>query len=115
MPRNPQVLLYAGIKNSVVALDDRTGSVVWRAELRSSDYVTVHWDGEGLFAANSGEIWRLDPANGAVSWHNDLKGLGRGLVSLASSRRPNASGVSDGAAEKRRRDAAAAAGASAAS
>lgn len=109
MPRDPQSFLFVGIKKAVVALDDRTGLHVWRTELRSSDYVTVLWDGAGLFAANSGEVWRLDPANGAVIWHNDLKGLGRGLVSLASSRSPSTTGSSDLAMEKRRREAQAAA------
>jgi outer membrane protein assembly factor BamB len=110
MPRDPQVLIFVGIRNAVVALDDRTGAEVWRAELRSSDYVTVLWDGEALLAANAGEIWRLDPARGDVLWHNELKGMGRGLVSLASSRQPTSgTGTDTGlAAEKRRRDAAAA-------
>jgi hypothetical protein len=42
---------------------------------------------------------------GAVLWRNNLKGFGRGLVSLASSR--GASNTADGnmAAVKRRRDA----------
>jgi outer membrane protein assembly factor BamB len=110
MPRDPQVLIFVGIKNAVVALDDRTGAEVWRAELHSSDYVTVLWDGEALLAANAGEVWRLDPARGGVLWHNDLKGMGRGLVSLASSRRPTTTTAdADLAAEKRRRDAAASA------
>jgi outer membrane protein assembly factor BamB len=90
---------------------------LWRTELRSSDYVSVLWDGQSLFAANSGEVWRLDPQRGEVIWHNELKGLGRGLVSLASSRAPNVAANADLAAEKRRRDAqaAAAGGAAAAS
>lgn len=108
MPRDPQVLVFVGIRNAVVALDDRTGAEVWRAELRSSDYVTVLWDGEALVAANSGEVWRLDPQRGDVLWHNELKGLGRGLVSLASSRRPAAAADAGLAAERRRREAAAA-------
>ncbi len=112
MPRDPQVLIFVGIKNAVVALDDRTGGEVWRAELHSSDYVTVLWDGEALLAANAGEVWRLDPARGDVLWHNELKGMGRGLVSLASSRRPaGTTAATDLAAEKRRRDAAASAAA----
>ena len=112
MPRDPQVLIFVGIKNAVVALDDRTGAEVWRAELHSSDYVTVLWDGEALLAANAGEVWRLDPARGDVLWRNELKGMGRGLVSLASSRRPmTTSADTDRAAEKRRRDAAASAAA----
>jgi len=113
MPRDPQVLLYVGIKNTVLALDDRTGEEVWRAELKSSDFVTVLWDGEALFVACRGEVWRLDPRTGGVIWHNELKGLGWGLASLASTRLPNASSESDAlAAEKRRRDANRAAAAS---
>jgi outer membrane protein assembly factor BamB len=111
MPRDPQVLVFIGIKSSVVALDDRTGTEVWRADLRAADYVSVHWDGESLFATNSGEIWRLDPKTGAELWHNALKGFGRGLVSIASSRRPSATGDNGLAAEKRRREQAAAAAA----
>jgi hypothetical protein len=111
MPRDPQVLIYAGIRDVVVALDSRSGAEVWRAELRSNDYVTVYFDGESLLAANAGEVWCLDPERGTLIWHNELKGMGRGLVSLASSRRPGATTGSDLAAEKRRRDAQAAASA----
>jgi len=108
MPRDRQVLVFAGIKSSVVAIDDRTGAEVWRAKLRSSDYVTVLWDGEALFAANAGEMWRLDPEHGNVLWHNELKGMGRGIVSLASSRLAQTSADSTVLAEKRRRESAAA-------
>ena len=109
MPRDRQILVFVGIKSSVVAIDDRTGTEVWRARLRSSDYVTVLWDGEALFAANAGEIWRLDPERGDILWHNELKGMGRGIVSLASTRLAQTSVDSTLLAEKRRRDAAAAA------
>lgn len=105
MPRDPQVLVFVGIKHAVIALDERSGAEVWRAELRSGDYVTILWNGEALLAANAGEVWRLDPASGAVLWHNQLKGLGRGLASLASSRLPGTSTPPDLAMLKRRRDA----------
>lgn len=108
MPRDPQVSIFVGIKNCVVALDDRTGVERWRTALRSSDHVAVFWDGEALVAASGGEVWRLDPERGDVVWHNALKGLGRGLVSLASSRLATANAETDLAAQKRRRDAAAA-------
>jgi outer membrane protein assembly factor BamB len=111
MPRDPQTLIFVGIKHSVVALDERTGAEVWQTELRSGDYVTILWDGEALIAANSGEIWRLDPRRGHVLWHSEMKGFGRGLVSLASTRRAMAVSDADLAAEKQRRDAAAAAAA----
>jgi outer membrane protein assembly factor BamB len=113
MPRDPQVLVFVGIKNAVVALDDHTGAEIWRAELLSSDHVTVLWDGTALLAANGGEVWRLDPERGHVIWHNELKGMGRGLVSLASSRLPSATADTTLAAQKRHRDAAAAASAGA--
>ena len=109
MPRDPQTLVYVGIKRSVVALDDRTGTEVWRAELSGSDYVTVLWDGEALIAANNGEVFRLDPATGATMWHNKLKGLGRGLVNLASSRYPVRGGDAAMAKKRREQEAAAAA------
>lgn len=105
MPRDPQQLLYVGIRHAVFALDDRTGDVVWHTELHSGEYVTVLWDGEALFAANAGEIWRLDPVTGVPLWHNPLKGFGRGLASLASSRRANTDASTELGAAKRRRDA----------
>lgn len=104
MPRDPIFFAYVGIKNSVVALNDRTGAEVWRAQLRGSDFVTVLWDGEALIVANSGEVWRLDPRTGAVIWHNGLKGFGRGVVSLASNRRAASTSDIDAVAAKRRRD-----------
>ena len=113
MPRDPQVLVFVGISDSVVALDARSGAAVWRAKLRGSDYVNVYWDGEVLVAANAGEVWRLDPANGSVIWHNELKGMGRRLVSLATSRTIGGSTRGDPSAEKYRRDAEAAAAESA--
>lgn len=88
MPRDPRFLVFVGIKNAVVALDERTGDEVWRTAVRSSGFVNVMYDGQSLYASNAGEIWRLDPEKGRVIWHNELKGLGRGLASIASTRAP---------------------------
>jgi outer membrane protein assembly factor BamB len=107
MPRDPQVVFVVGIKDRIVTLDDRTGTEVWRAELRSSEIVNIYWDGEALIAASSAEVWRLDPANGSIVWHNELRGMGRGLVRLATSRREGTSSSNDAATEQKRRDAAA--------
>jgi outer membrane protein assembly factor BamB len=109
MPRNPKTLVFVGIRNTVVALDDRTGVEVWRAVLSGSDFVTVVWDGEALLAANNGEVFRLDPVTGATLWQNPLKKLGRGVVSLATSRAPsNVSGDTAAMALQRARQQAAA-------
>jgi outer membrane protein assembly factor BamB len=94
-------LLFIGIKGRVLALDHDTGSEVWRTQI-GSDYVSVTWDGQALFATTSGEIWRLNPRDGSQIWHNALKGLGLGLVSLASTTTPSASPGTDVAETYRR-------------
>lgn len=84
MARTNPGLVYVGIKRHVVALDRRTGTEVWRTELRgSSTFVCVFRDGDLLFATCSGEIFCLDPKTGALLWHNPLKGLGLGFTSVA--------------------------------
>lgn len=107
MPRDQQELLFVGIKDVVVALRQTDGIEVWRAKLKGGDFVTVLWDGEALFAANNGEVFRLDPATGAVIWHNPLKGLRTGVVSLASRRAATESTPYETIAEQKRREAAA--------
>ena len=87
MPQDPRSLIFAGIRECVVALDAETGNVVWKTELAQKGYTSVMWDGERLIAANAGEVYRLDPRVGDIMWRNELKGLGCGLVSLASGRR----------------------------
>ena len=88
MPRDPRILVFVGIKNAVVALDEKTGYEIWRTEVRAAGFVYVVWDGASLYAASGGEVWRLDPQTGDFIWHNELKGLGRGLLSIASTRAP---------------------------
>ncbi len=105
-------MVFIGIKNSVIALDEKTGAEVWRVELKSMSFVYVIWDGQSVYATNAGEIWRIDPERGSVIWRNELKGLGRGFASLASSRAPGAQPGLDLVAEMARQAAAAAAAAS---
>ena len=116
MPSQPRNVIFVGIANTVLALEERTGDEVWRSALRTSDFTTVLWDGEVLIAASGGEAYRLDPATGAVLWNNKLKGLGRGIVSLASPRTASAvDAQSVLAAQRRRAEQEAAAAATAAS
>ena len=88
MPRNQQHRLFVGIYNSVVAIDTSTGAELWRQKLGGS-FVSVLWDGEQLFGSSKGQIFCLDPRDGAVLWNSPLKGLGMGLVAMASSRTPS--------------------------
>lgn len=109
MPRDPVRILYVGIKNVVVALRQHDGTELWRTKLKGSDFVTVLHDGEALFAANSGEVFRLDPESGVLLWKNPLKGLGMGLVSLATQRASSGGAAEMTSLQKRQAAAAAAA------
>ena len=112
MARKSTELLFVGIKDVVLALNPNDGSEIWRTKLKSGDFVTVLWDGENLFAANYGEVFRLDPSSGALLWQNSMKGLRTGVVSLASSRaEPPARSPYETIAAQKKREAAAAAGA----
>jgi outer membrane protein assembly factor BamB len=103
-------LVFIGIAGTVVALDRSTGSEIWRSQL-GGDFVNVTLHDGDLYATTKGEIFCLDPAAGTVRWQNPLKGLGRGLVTIASS----GSQQSVVMREKQQRDeAAAAAGSTAA-
>ncbi len=97
MPRDPRHVLYIGIYNSVLALDTRDGTEVWRAKLGGTSFVNVHWDGEELYASTKGECFRLDPKNGAVIWNNKLRGLGHGIMTMVTTRLANADGNRAGA------------------
>jgi len=92
MARDPESSLFVGLGHFVVALDARTGAERWRTKLKNTGFVGVLWDGEALYAASAGELWRIDPRTGEPLWHNDMKGLGLGVATLASERLPNASG-----------------------
>ena len=117
MPRARAGLLHLGIKGHVIAVDRATGEERWRTKLggvrmRTSDFVHLHRDGDDLFAAYNGELFCLDPKSGSVRWHNQLTGLGTGILAIATDAPTGAStGPTTLFEEKRRRDAAAAAGA----
>jgi len=86
----------------VLAISREDGSKIWCQELKGSDFVNVVYDGMRLFAATRGELFCLDPETGGVRWHNELKGCGWGLISIAGA------GISSNAlppaAEKGRRE-----------
>jgi len=102
---NQTPVVFIGIKGTVLALDRATGQEVWRTPLKGGDFVNVALDEGELYAATKGELFRLDPATGAVLWQNGLRGLGRDLLTIASSGAGGAAVIR----EKRRRDEAAAA------
>ncbi|MDX2039990.1 MAG: PQQ-binding-like beta-propeller repeat protein [Acidobacteriota bacterium] len=101
-------VIYLGIKGAVIALNRANGQEIWRTTLKGGDFVNIVLDGNHLYATTRGEIFCLDTKTGEPRWHNELKGLGLGLISIAT---PSGSQVLS-AQEKMMRDAAAASAAS---
>ncbi len=102
-------LLFIGIHGSVVALSRATGQLLWATKLKAGDFVNVVLDENRLLATTYGEVFCLDPLNGRVLWHNELKGLGRGLATIATVKSPQETAAV--LAQKRRSDEQAAAAA----
>jgi len=116
MTRSRASLVYVGIRAHVIAFDRKNGTEVWRTALpakykSSGHFVSVMRDKDGLFATCAGEIFALDPRTGALLWHDAMKGLGTGLVSLVSDLGGATSDLPAIAEEQRRRAAASAAAA----
>jgi outer membrane protein assembly factor BamB len=89
MARASLSLVYVGVKHQVLAFDRKSGAAVWATSLpakykSSGGFVHVVRDAAGLFATCAGELFALDPKSGELLWHEPLKGLGTGLVSLAT-------------------------------
>ncbi|MGH7711851.1 MAG: PQQ-binding-like beta-propeller repeat protein [Gemmatimonadaceae bacterium] len=83
--------VYVGIKTSVLALDRKTGEIRWSVKLpvkypgsTVSGLANVWCDVDALFASCAGEIFCLDPKTGAIVWHNLLKKMGTGFVSIGT-------------------------------
>ncbi len=101
MPKTRDAI-YVGIGGKVLALDRTNGVELWRADLKGTDFVNVTFDGDRVVAATRGELYCLDSVSGQIVWTNGLKGLGRGLVTVATANSPT--GPTALAAEKKRRD-----------
>ncbi|HLK62405.1 MAG TPA: PQQ-binding-like beta-propeller repeat protein [Bryobacteraceae bacterium] len=76
-------MIYIGIHGCVLALDRATGEEIWRTKLRG-DFVNVVLQDGALYAASGGEMFCLDPSSGHIRWNNRLKGLGLGLITIAT-------------------------------
>jgi outer membrane protein assembly factor BamB len=77
-------LLIVGIGGTVLGVDPSTGNEVWRRKPKGGDYVTISAVGHRIFAGAKGQLFCLDPADGKLLRHNQLKGMGTGIVSFAS-------------------------------
>jgi outer membrane protein assembly factor BamB len=98
--------LIIGIGGHAVSIDPATGTELWRAKLKGSDFVTVYDVGHYIFAGTSGVLFCLDASTGRILWKNELRGLGTGLVTFMAN-----DGAAGAATLAKRRQAAAAAAA----
>jgi outer membrane protein assembly factor BamB len=84
-------LIFVGLNGYVLALDRKTGDIVWSNNELHSGYVTLLLDGDRLIASTNGYIYCLDPLTGGIVWHNPLKGYGPGTPTALVSVRGAAS------------------------
>ena len=80
-------LLFVGFNGRVVALEQRSGELVWewKCPKPSGQMVAVLVQGERIYASSAGYTYCLDAFNGVQLWDNPLKGLGTGVPCLATS------------------------------
>ncbi len=80
-------LVFVGLNGYALALDRRTGEIIWSNSEMHSGYVTLLLDGDRLIVSTDGYLYCLDPLTGKMLWHNPLKGYGMGApTSLVSVR-----------------------------
>jgi outer membrane protein assembly factor BamB len=75
-------VVYIGIGSHVVAIQATSGEELWRTKLTHSTFVTISLEGDKLYAGANGELFCLEPSSGTILWHNQLKGLGLGIIAF---------------------------------
>lgn len=75
------------VGHTVVALEPLTGDEIWRTRLPGvfgGAVGTLLIDGDLVFAGSQGRLHCLSVEDGRVLWTAELKGLGWGMVSIAT-------------------------------
>ncbi len=75
-----QDLLFVGFNGRVVALEQRSGELVWERKCPkpSGQMMALLVQGERIYASSAGYTYCLDALNGEQLWFNTLKGNGHG-------------------------------------
>lgn len=81
-----QDLLFVGFNGRVVALEQRSGDLVWewKCPKPSGQMMAVLVQENRIYASSAGYTYCLDALNGEQLWNNPLKGLGTGVPCLAT-------------------------------
>lgn len=78
-------LVFIGFNKQVFGIDRYNGSIVWEWKAaKGTGYIGIMLDGDRLIVNCSGWTWCLDPLTGAEIWHQEFKGKGTGIPSMAS-------------------------------
>jgi outer membrane protein assembly factor BamB len=83
-------ILVLGTQGHVAAFDKKSGSQIWRTDLKDgalftsgNSFVTVLIDADKVYVHAHAELYGLDLLTGQKLWHNPLKGFGMSLGVLA--------------------------------
>jgi outer membrane protein assembly factor BamB len=93
MSRSFEHLVFVGLNGYALALDRKTGEIVWSNSEMHGGYVSLLLDGDRLIVSINGYIYCLDPLTGEILWHNPLKGYGQGAPTAMVSLRGQSSQV----------------------
>ena len=76
--------IYLGMAGNVVAIERKTGELLWQTELGGRGMVNLVWDDGLLMAHTKGELFCVAPDDGRIVWKNGLSGMGYGMGTFAS-------------------------------
>lgn len=75
------------LNGNVVRVDPLTGQPIWVTKQPKgihARFATILIDGDMVLVGANGHIFALDIEDGRVLWLNELKGMGYGLVTVAT-------------------------------
>ena len=83
-------VIYVVFVKRVVGLDRRTGNVYWSWKPKKwpGTYPALLLGKDTLVVSLSGHMWVLNPLTGEELWHNPLKGMGVGVLTMVSATNP---------------------------
>ncbi|HEY0256021.1 MAG TPA: PQQ-binding-like beta-propeller repeat protein [Candidatus Methylacidiphilales bacterium] len=86
---NTADLLIVASNRTVAAFHKTDGRQLWETVLApglfrlGEPFVTLIFDGSGLYAHTKSELFRLDPLTGRILWQKEASSLGRSVGSMA--------------------------------
>ncbi|MBX3473960.1 MAG: PQQ-binding-like beta-propeller repeat protein [Planctomycetes bacterium] len=89
------------LNGNVVRVDPLTGQVMWvtrQPKGVNCRIATIVIDGDMVLVGANGHIFALDVEDGRILWVNELKGMGYGLVTIATGADPEGQSSQQGAA-----------------